>query len=780
MDIGRPITLEDLKGLSPDEVIQLLDVTWTWPLDVVQTWLEDFYNSVLAWINSVAQSVYDLIKPLFDTVWDWIQGVATSVYNSISPLFNQIWVWIQTTTGSVVSGVGAFFASVWDWINSGINNLWTAVRQAFTDVWNEMERIADTAASTATGYFHQLVSSLSSMAADIASRVSAINDWFSNEFIDPFIDWLIQFPAKFTDALDTLLTALGNRLVAWFTHESPGFIDMMGKVWHGIWNTVWQGVLALNTGFEQYMALFDKHWLTKPVWIKIIETVEVAVITAMGGYLIEELIPMIGAALPDLGAWISLTAESFGKWCLTLLPRLSGWFVTNIVSLLGSGAILTLEATGKLEVIIDKYVTPAITGVFDQFEAMGPVSPVSGAGMGQSIGKLASFTVAGLAGMTLASEMLSPLKHIGMGHIAAIVYDLINYKTLTAAFMGVLAMVYITTPLRYYYNRAARPLIPNEMELRTLYADQQITKDEYADNMAWHGYPDKWINNMAGIAYRPLSAFLLSSLVAAGVMADKDIDEMVRLSGYGPDTGAVIKEYVTRSKTTAAKALSSSTAMSAYKVGLDDETAFRDNLATLGYDQAESDRLIISANMEYSYNYRSDLLNFYIDAYHRRDIEEPELRSDLATLGVMPDKIDLIVLAQSIKRLKAAAAPVNPAITIELETIREQRTRQLITADQEISAIVALNYELDYATAIAAQDTVKMTKVAVTPVTTPVAAYETAAGKLEVSTIRLARRASQLSPAQELADLKALTMPDDLAQAIVENDTQRLGGTEAS
>jgi hypothetical protein len=483
---------------------------------------------------------------------------------------------------------------------------------------------------------------------------------------------------------------------------------------------------------------------------------------------------MIGAALPDLGAWISLYFEQFIGWLGGLASAAAAWFAGNMVTLLASGTVLGLEATGKLEGIIDKFVTPAIVSVFDNFEAMGPVSPVSGAGMSTAVGKLATFTVAGLAGMTIAGELLSPLKQIGLGNISAIIYDLINYKTLTAAFMGVLAAVYIYRPLTYYYNRAARPMIPGEMELRTLYADQQITKDEYADNMAWHGYPDTWIDNMAGIAYRPISAFLLSSLVSAGVMDDSSVDEMVRLSGYGPDVGVIIKNYVTRSKTTASKALSSSTAVSAFKVGLDDETAFRANLATLGYDQAESDRLVISAEMEYSYNYRSDLLNFYTDAYHLRDIEEPELRSDLATLGVTSDKIDLIVLAQSIKRLKTTAAAADPAVAIELATIREQRTKQLITADQETAAIVALSYELNYAQAITDQDTVKMAKTAAVTAPTVTLAYETDAGKIAVDTIRRSTRANQMSAADEMAALIALAMPTDLAQAIVDNDKLRL------
>ena len=88
--------------------------------------------------------------------------------------------------------------------------------------------------------------------------------------------------------------------------------------------------------------------------------------------------------------------------------------------------------------------------------------------------------------------------------------------------------------------------------------------------------------------------------------------------------------------------------------------------------------------------------------------------------------------------------------------------------------MVTLGYELPYATAIADNDDVAMTPSGAVIVPVVLLAYETEAGKVEVDTIRRSTRSRQMSAIDELAALKALEMPIDLAQAIVDNDSLRL------
>ena len=214
--------------------------------------------------------------------------------------------------------------------------------------------------------------------------------------------------------------------------------------------------------------------------------------------------------------------------------------------------------------------------------------------------------------------------------------------------------------------------------------------------------------------------------------------------------------------------------MTRYQEGFDDEPALRKNLSALGVADSVLDRYVFAAQLQYLYDYQFDLKAFYIDAYHRRDIEEPELRSDLAAAGLQTDRIDLVVQAQKIKRRAAAAVAADPALTIELETIRARRKKSLITRTQEIEQLVTLGYELPYATAIADNDDVVMTPSGKVVAPVVLKAYETEAGKVEVDTIRRSTRSRQMSAVDEQAALVALAMPADLAQAIVDNDSLRL------
>jgi hypothetical protein len=141
---------------------------------------------------------------------------------------------------------------------------------------------------------------------------------------------------------------------------------------------------------------------------------------------------------------------------------------------------------------------------------------------------------------------------------------------------------------------------------------------------------------------------------------------------------------------------------------------------------------------------------------------------------LLTDRIDLVVSAQKIKRLGAAAPESDPALAIEVETIRARRKKSLSTRVQEIEQLVTLGYELSYATAIADNDDVAMTPSGAVIAPVVLLAYETETGKVEVDTIRRSTRARQTTAADELAALRSLEMPTDLAQAIVDNDSLRL------
>ncbi len=726
MSEDQVLSLEMLAGLTPEQVLKLIDDAWPWPLDAVQSWFENLYNQIQAWFYSVAQWVYNLVKPAIDAVWGWISTWTTWLWDNISPQFTLVFSWIQGIIAPITAAIPGAISVVWDWLQTAINQVPGWIDTGIARVWDWLSSGFASVATLVTTAFASMTQSLQVFSTAVLTKVGEINSWFSNEFIDPFIDWLLQFPGKMVEALKDF------------------FVDQWQLIW-GFWSRDWN-------------------------WLKLLTGM---VLAGAGGAILLAA-PAIGvaliAAVKWLGGVILFSAYGWGVFFKSLLPRIAGWFAANWIPILLSSTILGLGATGQLETLIDNYVTPGITKVFDWAEALGPVSPQSGKGMSLGITKLATFTVSGLAAMTLAGEALSPLKHIGLGNIAAIVYDLINYKTLTAAFMGVLAYVYIKQPLTYYYNKVARPEIPNEGQLIRLAGEYAIDRQTFTDYMQFHGYPDVWIDRLWELADRPFSPRMLTQLAQAGVIDDELIDRELHNAGYNAKSIPYLKTWLRREADGGAKTLMASTAITRFTQGFDTEQVMRQNLQALGVADSVMDKYVFGANLSQYYDYQTDLKAYYIDAYHRRDIEEPELRSKLTLSGVQPERLDLIVEAQRIKRLAAAKPAADEALAVQFDTIRDKRKKNLITHETEIEQLVYIGKTLDYARAIADND-----DVALAPANKPLKVkvlqpYETLAGKVQVDTIRTLRVAVQIARGDEISRLLALAMPVDIATAIADND----------
>ncbi len=764
------LSIEQLAGLTPEQVLKLIDDAWPWPLDAVQSWFENLYNQIQAWFYAVAGWTYNLVKPAIDAVWSWISTWSTWLWNNISPQFTLVWSWIQGIIAPIVAAIPAAISVVWDWINTAVLTIASDLQSLSAQIWSWTSIGFASISSVILSQFDTFRNTLNQFSTAVLLKVSEINSWFSNEFIDPFIDWLLQFPGKFWEAWSTWWQGRLQPIVNWFQASNSWIIDG--------WNAIMPSWFQLTNSSQDLL-----KWLAVGI---------VAGLTAGFASVIPSMLGAIGTMLSRIGAWLLTGTAGLGTWFAAVFGnlgiwiglyaealggaalRLLGWFGHYIarswVPLLASSAILTASVTGQLEPIIDKYITPAITGVFDWAEALGPVSPQSGKNLSVGITKLATFTVSGLAAMTLAGEALSPLKHIGLGHVAAIVYDLINYKTLTAAFMGVLAYVYIRQPLTYYYNKVARPEIPNEGQLIRLAGEYAIDRQTFTDYMQFHGYPDVWIDRLWELADRPFSPRMLTQLAQAGVIDDELIDRELHNAGYNALSIPYLKTWLRREADGGAKTLMASAAITRYTQGFDTEQVMRQNLQALGVADSVMDKYVFGANLSQYYDYQTDLKTYYVDAYHRRDIEEAELRSKLTLSGVRPERLDLIVEAQKIKRLAAAKPPVDEALAVQFDTIRDKRKKNLITHNDEIRELVNIGKSLDYATAIAENDDIALIVVAKPLKIKVLAAYETPAGKVQVDTIRTLRIAVQITRGDEISRLLTLAMPVDIATAIADND----------
>ena len=711
---GLTVNPDDLIGLTDDQIIKMLDWDWPWPFGGVGHWFESLWNSILEWIHSAVDWIADRLAPVWDqiwgwiksfidwlwsviepaiaVVWDWIKSFIDWLWSVIQPAINVIWGWISSFFNWLWNLIWPAINVIWDWISSFFNWLWNLIAPAISEVWHWLNSFFSWIWGLIEPAIQWIWNELQGVISAVGKVLGDISSWFANNFIDPFLDWLIHFARNFFGVLQEVI------------------LDIL-----------------------------------RPV----------------GEFLRDHILPAV--------QWIANSAMSF------LQP-----IIAALGDILGSITAIALTIVAPIFMLFGDLLAPVFVSIGEFFERLGPVSPQSGQTVAAGVSAIIAVTLAGLGAMTIAGETLGVWKHFGLGHLSAIIYDVTNYKLLTAAFVGVFAGIYIKTPITYYYNKIARPNLPSEQSLMKLFGQQVITDGEFREGMAYEGYSDQVIDKMIELPNTHLQPRMLNYLAAAGIVDDELIDRELKHAAYDPRTIPYLKTWLQRTASGEVKTLSVSAAMSRYREGFDDETALRQNLTALGVAPMNLDRYVFASQLMQRYDYQRDLAAFYVDAYHRRDIEEPELRRDLATIGISGMRLDLIVWAQSIKRLASPKAAEDPAATVKFDTIRDRRKKQLISREQEVEQLIFLGKEFSYAAAIADNDDVALTASAAKPPAVVLLAYETDEGKISVDTLRRQRRQGSLPASDEMKSLMSLQMPQSLAQAIVNNDALRIRQSASS
>lgn len=663
-------------------------------------------NSAISWIRDKVEGVYYWVLTVYDKIAGWITSAYSIVSSAVTSAISTVHTWLLDTALTISSWVTTEVQKVWQWITTAVAGLWANLTMWGKQLWADISGLFSSWGKTIADFFVYQTNLIGSYWADWFKQrgqdMKDMQDWMTTNIVKPMNAWWDWFLAKVFD-FGSWVGKLFDAVADWFSVDIPG---------------------------------------ASPRWTKIFS---------------------------DIGHWFATWFYEFPKWFFGDFPERVAYGLSESWKWASKGLETTIETFME-----------AIMGLAGM---IGPISPELATKNYASLAKVGLMSITGLIGMTVAGELLHPLKQLGLGQLSAVIWDATNYKLITGALVGALAYTAIRTPLTYYYHDLFRPQLPRLRDASDFYARDLLSKTEFSRLMGYEGYADVYHDKFADVAYRPVSLYALSSLATTGVFDEKLFADNLRDLGLKPELRELVLTMYKAKATETVKGMMSGVAMTRFKEGFTTEGQFTSELKLLRYSEEEIPMFTAAAELSYATDYLTDMKAAYTDAVRKGAISIDEYRDALSSLGIVPERVGSFVLRQRIYlRPKEKPTPIGPPGEIYLtdqgkmitDTIRRRRLKETLTRDEEIAELLGLGMPVDYSEAIADNDDIRLAeKKELEPKEIP-RKYETDAGKVEIDTIRRERRKLLITREQEVKRLLTLEMPDWFAEAIAGNDDVRL------
>jgi hypothetical protein len=665
---------------------------------------------------------------IWDVIFDWIQSSMAEVISSITSYIRSSVDWIVNGIRPVIDTLLSPIRSSMDWVRSHVGAVWDWV----VDTYNLVSTWVSTAYNT--------------VSSAVSSAISVVQEWVVSNARATW-DWITREVSKIAAWITTAVTNLSSTISVWFSEQwtkiAAWFSDLGSNI------STW-----FSEQWENVATFFTDLWLKlEATWTWLTEWMTEHIVNPIDEWWGEFLEKIF-----DFGAWVGGLLGSVWDWLQEDVPgsspRIEGIFKSLLDAFLHlfwmpkevaelpwyeqffySGNQL-LEFVGKIFNTIVEGFMEALEG----FIAMlGPTNPDIATDQYKSIASIGMTALAGLAGMTLASSWLKPLGGAGMGQIAAMIYDMTNYKIITGAAIGVLTVAAIRTPLGYHFNELFRPNLIPQGDFLELMSRKAFVMPENLQNpelttsvqalthgdgeaymmkyLGYRGFPDTYFGMFKELANAPLRYFPLAGIARTGFFERVWFTEALQRSGYSETAKAALMVMYEKMRDEALQGAMSGAAVTRFKEGFTDEVQFQAEMELLGYSVEQFQKYLAAAKIDYATDYLRDLLTSYRDGLRKGHIDMDEYRNHLLKLGVVPERVEAYVLKER-ARLKpeeelTPLAPPKPAYETEagklqVDTIRRQRRKNLVSRDQEIAGLLELGMDTGLATATANNDDVRL------------------------------------------------------------------------
>lgn len=662
-------------------------------------WIEGQLSSLYLWLLSQFIWVIDQVKPVFQTILSVVLSPIITALSWIQDKLSDAYHWLTSALPSALEALRIKLIDVWSWVTSAIPHTLSGILSHVGSLLSKVDSIPGAIQAWGINTINTISQGLGTffdpVTKGIAGILSSITGWLEDRLNELF-GW-VEVPG----------TTIWDKIKQWFTNTY--FWITRSDAWVqkrlGMSYIKYDPVTNTESFYHDDAAGHEVQGagadITEP--LKWIETNIADPILDAIKTLFEQLASILKAAF-------DLIWDAIKEFFTVILPN---WFRAIWEELRAAIAWVWDKVTDVAGAFLDEILK--LVGMHS------PISPAGGLGTLRGMVNIGLAMAAGLGILTLTSHLVHPIHSLGLEHLSAMVYDMSNYKLLLGAGMGVIAACSIRIPLTWYFNSILRPNIPDPKSASMMRSRQYITKEAYRQLLAYQGIPDEWHNDLDRLTETRVGYFALAAIARNGTYDETLFRNDLLRAGYALEIQPMLLNMYSTLASTNVKGSMGSYAISRFKDGLTTESQFHDELMLLGYQEEEWPRFLAGARLSYAYDYTKDLITAYKDAVGKGHVSMDGFRQALLGIGMVPERVEGYVLIERAK-LKpqeklTALSPATPVYAtdagkIQVDTLRRQRRKNTISRDQELAGLQALGMPVEYATAIAANDDIRLGETA--------------------------------------------------------------------
>ncbi|MBA7559830.1 hypothetical protein ES708_01446 [subsurface metagenome] len=571
---------------------------------------------------------------------------------------------------------GSIFDDIFNWIANAITKIVGVVTSWVGNAWSAI-------VSTVTTWITWVWSSISPW-------LESFVDWFKS-VRDTVVEWVTTQVGELWEWITTSLSNVITTVGAWFSEQWAKISDLLATWGENIASFFVYQAELISSYWSEWFKQRAEDWEAMQTWME--DSIVKPLATWWSQFLdrVFDVGKWIGGLLDGIAAWLMEDVPGHSPRWTAIFETIWEWFYKLFMRPLEiAEAPLHEQFTYSLDKLFG-WIGDTFNTVFETFmdaiiglvREIGPTNPSIALNSYTAMAKVGMTALGGLGAMTLAGSWLKPLGGAGMGNIAAMIYDMTNYKMITGVFMGALTFAMLRQPLTYYFNDIFRPFIlrigdfmelmardafshPELLREPTLVTSvQELTQGKgtaFEQKMiGYYGYPAQYYGFFKELSYAPLRYFPLAGIARAGFWDEPWFTEALSRSGYSPTARAALMDMYREQVLTSRQLPVMYQVKRLSREGFATMEEIKAHLEKAAAMETLTETRLFAMELEQEFSQKEMAFDIILRSFSRGIISEGETRKGLTGLGIPAAMLDLHLTREKLGLLRRISIPTEAA-----------------------------------------------------------------------------------------------------------------------